>query len=119
MFNYLPLTTTFFMACCLLTFLAQFFVPEVASTATFSIMPVRVVFFFEWYRLVSSAFFHGGLMHIGFNMMSLYALGTSLVRMHLVVDSSAFHLRLQGNGAAPAFLHTRRNVRWGPCKCFG
>lgn len=78
-FNYLPLTTTFFMACCLLTFLAQFFVPDVASTSTFSIMPVRVAFFFEWYRLVSSAFFHGGLMHIGFNMMTLYAMGTSLV----------------------------------------
>ncbi len=29
----------------------------------------------EWWRLITANFLHGGLMHIGFNMMSLYTLG--------------------------------------------
>lgn len=78
-FNYLPFTTTFFMCACLGTFLLQFFLPDVASTGEFAITPGFIVFYFQWYRLISSAFFHGGLLHIGFNMMTLYALGTSLV----------------------------------------
>ncbi len=32
----------------------------------------------EWYRLVTSGFLHGGLMHIGFNMLLLYLLGRLL-----------------------------------------
>ncbi|CAE7941252.1 RBL15, partial [Symbiodinium sp. KB8] len=90
-FNYLPFTTTFFMCACLGTFLLQFFLPDVASTGEFAITPGFIVFYFQWYRLISSAFFHGGLLHIGFNMMTLYALGTSLERqlgsLHMFVTS--------------------------------
>src|SRR6059058_229234 len=32
----------------------------------------------EWYRLVTSGFLHGGLFHIGFNMLLLYFLGRLL-----------------------------------------
>ena len=32
----------------------------------------------EWYRLVTSGFLHGGLLHIGFNMFLLYMLGRLL-----------------------------------------
>lgn len=32
----------------------------------------------EWYRLVTSAFLHGGLTHIAFNMVALYFLGRLL-----------------------------------------
>lgn len=32
----------------------------------------------EYYRMVSSAFVHGGLMHIGMNMSTLLAIGSSL-----------------------------------------
>jgi membrane associated rhomboid family serine protease len=32
----------------------------------------------EWYRLVTSAFLHSGLIHIGFNMFALYFLGRVL-----------------------------------------
>jgi membrane associated rhomboid family serine protease len=32
----------------------------------------------EWYRLLTGAFLHGGLLHIGFNMYALYILGTLL-----------------------------------------
>jgi membrane associated rhomboid family serine protease len=32
----------------------------------------------EWYRIVTGAFLHAGLIHIGFNMYALYILGTFL-----------------------------------------
>lgn len=32
----------------------------------------------EWYRIVTGAFLHGGLIHIGFNMYALYILGQLL-----------------------------------------
>lgn len=32
----------------------------------------------EWYRLISGGFMHAGLIHIGFNMWALYALGPTL-----------------------------------------
>ncbi len=32
----------------------------------------------EWWRLVTAMFLHGGLIHIGFNMMSLYQLGPAV-----------------------------------------
>ena len=32
----------------------------------------------EWYRLITVALTHGGLMHLGFNMYSLYILGTPI-----------------------------------------
>jgi len=35
----------------------------------------------EWWRLITSAFLHGGWLHIAFNMYVLYALGPSLERV--------------------------------------
>jgi membrane associated rhomboid family serine protease len=32
----------------------------------------------EWYRIITSAFLHAGLLHLGFNMFALYILGTLL-----------------------------------------
>jgi membrane associated rhomboid family serine protease len=32
----------------------------------------------EWYRLITGAFLHAGLIHLGFNMFALYILGTLL-----------------------------------------
>ena len=32
----------------------------------------------EWYRLITSGFMHAGLLHLGFNMWALYALGPTL-----------------------------------------
>ena len=40
--------------------------------------PYRVFYLNEYYRIITSAFLHGGLMHIGMNMMSLVAIGGML-----------------------------------------
>jgi membrane associated rhomboid family serine protease len=45
----------------------------------YSISPVRVLYQHEYYRMVTSSFLHGGLLHIGMNMMSLLQIGPSLV----------------------------------------
>ncbi len=39
----------------------------------------------EYYRIVSAAFVHAGIMHIGMNMMSLYQLGYSLEQQVLTI----------------------------------
>ncbi len=44
----------------------------------FTFFPYNVLYKGEWYRVFTSAFLHGGLMHIGMNMMSLLALGGAL-----------------------------------------
>lgn len=36
----------------------------------------------EWYRLVTAVFLHGGLLHIGFNMMALMQLGPALEELY-------------------------------------
>ena len=36
----------------------------------------------EWWRLVTSAFLHAGLLHIGFNMFLAWMLGNALERLH-------------------------------------
>jgi rhomboid protease GluP len=36
----------------------------------------------EWYRLITAMFLHGGLIHIGFNMMALMQLGPALEELY-------------------------------------
>jgi rhomboid protease GluP len=45
-----------------------------------AINPAAVLQRMEYYRIVSSAFVHGGVMHLAMNMSSLYYLGSSLER---------------------------------------
>lgn len=43
-----------------------------------AIQPAAVIEGHQFWRIVTCAFVHGGLMHIGMNMLSLFALGTGL-----------------------------------------
>merc|ERR1712224_927182 len=43
--------------------------------------PWNVVNDLQIYRIYTSAFFHGGLFHIGMNMLSTYAIGIQLERL--------------------------------------
>jgi len=40
-----------------------------------ALAPIQVTQSHEWWRIVTSAFLHGGLLHIGLNMLSLWVLG--------------------------------------------
>ena len=43
-----------------------------------AINPILVIYRGEYYRLISSAFVHGGILHIAMNMSTLLAIGGSL-----------------------------------------
>ena len=47
-------------------------------TYDFTFVPQRIYENAEYYRIFTSAFLHGGIMHIAMNMMSLMALGNIL-----------------------------------------
>lgn len=69
----------------------------------------------EWWRLVTAMFLHGGLIHIGFNMMALMQLGPSLEELYgsgrylflytlagafgFLVSAFTVHLSLGASGA--------------------
>jgi membrane associated rhomboid family serine protease len=57
-----------------------FYTLAVPGTSAYSICTGPVFYLDQYYRILSSAFFHMGLMHIFFNMMSLYSLGGPLER---------------------------------------
>lgn len=59
-------------------FLLQLFSPDLVQKLT--LWPVAVAAHGEYYRLVTSAFVHYGLLHILFNMYALYVLGPPLER---------------------------------------
>ena len=52
---------------------------EVANE--FGMWPFGIALFGEWYRLLTAAFLHGGILHIAFNMYVLFALGPTLERV--------------------------------------
>lgn len=61
----------------------------------------------EWYRLISGGFMHSGLLHIGFNMWALYALGPAL---EMLVGRARFGLlyaaSLLGGGFGVVLMFT-------------
>jgi len=44
--------------------------------------PYGIYVHHEWYRLITAMFLHGGLIHIGFNMMALMQLGPALEELY-------------------------------------
>ena len=46
------------------------------------IIPHSIFFEHQWYRLVTAMFLHGGLLHLGFNMMALMQLGPTLEELY-------------------------------------
>jgi membrane associated rhomboid family serine protease len=47
----------------------------------FGMWPFGIVLYGEWWRLLTAAFLHGGLLHVAFNMYVLFALGPTLERV--------------------------------------
>jgi rhomboid domain-containing protein 1 len=72
----IPLATLSIMSLCIITYLYQMaFDPNLHE---YTMCPRLVLYLHEYYRFITSALFHGSLMHIGMNMMSTMAIGTSL-----------------------------------------
>lgn len=46
----------------------------------FTVSAALVLYAHQYYRIITSAYFHGGIMHIAMNMMSMMSMGASLER---------------------------------------
>lgn len=75
-FAKIPLATLFFGAICCATYCFQIFWNP--KNHEYTMNPRQVLFMHQYYRIITSAFFHGSLMHIGMNMLSFFPMGTSL-----------------------------------------
>lgn len=64
---------------CVLIHLAQQVDPTL--TYRFGLLPVAVTDGGEWYRLITAAFLHAGLLHLATNMLTLYIVGAPLERV--------------------------------------
>lgn len=71
----MPIGTALFASTCIGVFLLQSAFQ--LNTGALAIGAFPVVFLGQWYRIVTSAFLHGGIFHIGMNMMSLLTMGPS------------------------------------------
>jgi membrane associated rhomboid family serine protease len=73
-----PLVTLLIMSICIIVYIADNLGNFNVNTFQFSISPYYVLFKFQLYRIISAAFTHGGLMHIGMNMLSFLQIGSGL-----------------------------------------
>ena len=58
----------------------------------------------EWWRIFTSAFFHLGLIHIGFNMYVLYLYGSIVERMYGPIEYAAIYLLAAAGGSVLTIL---------------
>jgi membrane associated rhomboid family serine protease len=65
----------------LLAFVGQMSMGISASALQFGMLPSGIALAGEWWRLLSAAFLHGGLLHIAFNMYILWIVGQQLERI--------------------------------------
>lgn len=64
-----------------LAFLWQYTTGLGASASQLGMAPAAIALNGEWYRLLTAAFLHGGILHIAFNMYILWLIGQQLERV--------------------------------------
>ena len=94
--------TYFIIVATVVAFGLNFF--GILSTESFAMQPILVQEG-EWWRLITHAFLHGGLWHIGFNMYARYLLGPGLERqLGTPRFVAAYAFAAVGGGVAVYFL---------------
>jgi membrane associated rhomboid family serine protease len=58
----------------------------------------------QWWRVITSAFFHLGLLHIGFNMYVLFLYGAIVERMYGPIEYAAIYLLCAAGGSVLTIL---------------
>mmetsp|Transcript_48661 Transcript_48661/g.62456 ORF Transcript_48661/g.62456 Transcript_48661/m.62456 type:complete len:163 (-) Transcript_48661:75-563(-) len=74
----LPVCTTLIIGLCV--FLQAYVFLLNPPLNQFTLNALLVIYSHQYWRIITSAFFHGGLMHIAVNMMSFMWMGASLER---------------------------------------
>jgi membrane associated rhomboid family serine protease len=67
----------------------------------------------EWWRIITSAFFHLGLIHLGFNMYVLYLYGPIVERMYGRLEYAAIYLLCAAGGGVLTILVDPRQFAAG------
>jgi membrane associated rhomboid family serine protease len=67
----------------------------------------------EWWRILTSAFFHLGLIHLGFNMYVLYLYGPIVERMYGRLEYAAIYLLCAAGGSVLTILVDPRQFAAG------
>ena len=77
-FNTCPLVTSATLLACVAVYVADNLLDFGAALAVTAVSPATVFGQLQLYRVVTAAFTHGGVLHVGMNMLSLVSLGSSL-----------------------------------------
>lgn len=76
-----PVVTYTLIALNLVGFGLQFLLGINQISGDWGMWPVAIAINGEWWRLLTSAFLHGGVLHLAFNMYVLFVIGTALERI--------------------------------------
>lgn len=105
-----PVITMVIIAACAAVFLwdAQ---PTTNAINDFALWAPAVKFDGEWYRIVTSAFTHSGLMHIGFNMWILWQIGRMLEgRFGLLTFATLYATGILGGSLGAMLVEPKSSV---------
>jgi rhomboid protease GluP len=90
-----------FIALCLVVFGVGFVRPDVRDALVLSGEAVRAG---EWWRVLTSAFVHAGILHLGFNLSAVWTLGRALE--HIVGSARFLLISFVGTLGASALVLT-------------
>ncbi len=76
-----PVVTTGVFVVCVAVYLLGAVGVVTEAVLRFSMWPLQIALNGEFYRLITAAFLHGSLLHIGFNMLVLWSVGPTLERI--------------------------------------
>jgi membrane associated rhomboid family serine protease len=79
-------------------------------TNRFAMWPIGVALGHQWYRLVTAAFLHASILHIGFNMFALYLFGPTVERASGKARFLSIYILSALGGSALSFLLGPPNV---------
>jgi membrane associated rhomboid family serine protease len=111
-----PYVTYAIIAICVALFGLQFLAPNEPGTnfdtitAGFGMWPVGIALDDQYYRLLTSVFLHGSVIHIGMNMVFLYMLGPNLEYVLGHVRFAVLYLVSGLGGAVASFWFSSPNT---------
>ena len=81
-------------------------------TERYIFVPVRILRDKQYHRLLSSAFLHGGWLHLGLNMFSLYLFGENIeVIFGALSFLTIYFLSILGGSLLSLYLHRHHDYR--------
>ncbi|MCA0328598.1 MAG: rhomboid family intramembrane serine protease [Actinobacteria bacterium] len=104
-----PYVTYTLIGLCALLFAGQTL--NAFTDSSFTMWPVFVAGNDEYYRLLTSMFLHGSILHIGFNMLVLYSLGPALENLLGHVRFAALYVIAGLGGSVASFWFTDFRVQ--------